>query len=177
MGWRAFALGLVVMLAAVGCDVRRPSRLAVRHDSRVAECGRDVAACRARCESGDAPTCNLLGVVLEVGAGTTSRPRAAAELYQRGCDADYPPSCTNLGWLVLRGRGVEASPAVALVLFQRAYDGYARSCSAGFGSSCVSAADAIELLDRDDVDQESIALLERGCSLGETRACERISTR
>jgi TPR repeat protein len=175
MTWRAFALGMVVMIAGTGCDVRRPSRLAVRHDSRAAECARDVASCRARCESGDAATCNLLGVALELGSGGPARPRAAAELYRRGCDADYPPSCTNLGWLVLRGRGVAADPAVALVLFQRAYDGYSRSCAAGFGASCLSAADTIDLLDREDVDRETLALLERGCSLGERRACTRIA--
>lgn len=177
-GWRAFGLALALIACAggsLGCTVHRRSHFAVRRtegQEHADACAADVRACRERCESGDAATCNLLGVQLELGTHGGARPHAAALVYERGCAGDYAPSCTNLAWLVLRGNGVPADPPLALVLFQRAYDGYSRSCAAGSGSACLSAVDTMDLLEpREDEDAVVVALLERGCALGEARAC------
>lgn len=169
-----------IALIASACDgyvVRPRSHFATRRgrSERAEWCAGDARACREACEDGDASACNLLGVQLELDVGGTRLPSEASVVYRLGCDADFAPSCTNLGWLVLRGDGVPADPPVALVLFQRAYDGYARACAGGIGPSCVSAADAMDLLEpREGDEATAIALLERGCALGEARACARL---
>ena len=167
------AVALVLTLGG-GCAMSRRSHFA-RADTgdRAAACVADLAACRARCEGGDGATCNLLGVQLELGVLGGARPHAASIEYTRGCNADFAPSCANLGWLVLRGRGVPADPALAMVLFQHAYDSYSHACVMGSGPSCVAAVDLLDMSDVPDADQERLAsaLLERGCELGQARAC------
>jgi TPR repeat protein len=176
-------LGLVsvatIATACSGYVVRPRSHFAVAQSAasaRVTWCATDPDACRVACEGGDVSACNVLGAQLELGTATgVHAPEDAAVAYAIGCDGDYPPSCTNLGWLVLRGRGVLQDAPLALVLFQRAYDGYARACTAGSGASCMSALDTMPLLDpRDDEDVVTVALLERACELGETRACDEL---
>lgn len=170
----AFAFVLVVALLDSGCSTGRHTAWRARSSTALASeradaCLADVPACTARCEGGDAATCNLLGVQLEIGLIGGPRPHAASQAYIRGCNEDYPPSCANLGWLVLRGTGVPANPPLALVLFQRAYDGYSHACMMGHGPSCVAAVDALDMADAEP--GEEIALLDRGCELGEERAC------
>jgi TPR repeat protein len=178
-GWRGLGLVIVAWIA-MGCEgyaVRPRSHWQARSgvSERAEWCASDATACRAECEGGDASACNLLGVQLELGVAGARAPHDAAIVYTLGCQADYAPSCTNLGWLVLRGRGVPADPPLALVLFQRAYDGYARACTMGHGPSCVSAVEMLDLVTpRDDEERVTLVLLERGCALGETRACARI---
>jgi TPR repeat protein len=132
----------------------------------------DTAQCIARCEAGDAQTCNAAGVLFEFDAGESTDPALASGFYRRSCDANYAPGCNNLAWLYLRGRGVAHDPPRAMVLFLAAFDAARLACGRGDASGCLLAGEILydgRAGKKDD--EEAAGLFAQACDGGETRAC------
>ena len=72
--------------------------------------GQDTQEERQRqCDSGDLPSCNVLGLMYETGAGGTRDLARAISLYQRACDRGVTAGCTRLQ--LVRERGPDVGPA------------------------------------------------------------------
>jgi TPR repeat protein len=133
----------------------------------------DAARCVAKCESGDAQTCNAAGVLFEFDGGDRSDPQVASGYYRRSCDGNYGPGCNNLAWLYLRGTGVARDQPQAMRLFMAAFDAARLACTRGDASGCLLAGELLyegHAGRRDD--EEALAFFRRACQAGEPRACE-----
>jgi TPR repeat protein len=128
--------------------------------------------CRAACIEGDGASCNVMGAALELGELGESDHAAASSYYRKGCEAGFPQSCNNLAWLYVLGRGVEPDGRLALALFDRAFDQLRARCDTGSVGSCRAAVALHDKVLLDD-DRRLLAVLDRGCRLGDAPACRR----
>lgn len=64
------------------------------NDTGVCEVGQ-VTRCNTRCAEGNAPSCNNLGAMYELGAGVTRDLGHATRLYDRACAAGAAAGCIN----------------------------------------------------------------------------------
>ena len=138
----------------------------------------DVARCIDQCQTGNASSCNALGVIFEYGQNTGADPTIASGFYARACDREYAPACTNLAWLYLLGRGVPRDAQQAMMLFTRAFDASRLACHRGDGHGCLMAG---ELLLQGRVTtadpNEELAMFQAACDQGEPRGCDYVETR
>lgn len=90
----------------------------------------ELAELAVSCETGDAVSCNDLGVVSLDGYGTPGDVHAAFRAFQRACNNGSADGCGNLGALYESGAGAHASVDQAARLYERACkQGGALGCS------------------------------------------------
>ncbi len=70
------------------------------------------------CAEGEQSACSSLGVMHELGLGTTEDPVRAVALYQGACAAQNIGGCTNLGLAHLHGIGLPTDPRRAKELLE-----------------------------------------------------------
>jgi len=113
-----------------------------------------VGTCQAR----HAPSCTLLGFVLEQGRTAAADPRTAVAQYQRACDLGDLDGCIGAASVWARGLLGEPDPARAIAPLTRA-------CELGSGKGCYTLAGKYEValgVARDD--GKATALYERAFS-------------
>ena len=119
------------------------------------------------CRGGDGDGCANLGVLVEGGAtgGVPDLGKAVA-YYRTGCNEESGFACAQLGSAYEAGRGVAADPAQAAQL-------YGKACDGGYGNACnrlsVMVFRGTGGLAKDDA--RAVALLEKGCKLGDRGTC------
>jgi uncharacterized protein len=161
---------------------------------------RSVASYRRACDLGHAVACNNLADAMEYGSGTDHDLVRAAATYERSCRLGLPLGCGNLGYLLENGLGVARNVPRARVLYGsacasgenyaclhvdmmavqppgdpfRAVEHWERLCAARDARACtfvgVIYEDGPDGYARDET--KSHAAMERGCTLGNARACE-----
>jgi len=131
----------------------------------------DPVAAEARAEQGcrgsDGPSC--------VHAATRAEARGDASgayrLAVAGCELGEGRACAMAGVALQRGHGVAPSPVEGLARLEA-------SCAAGYGPGCTAGGLlGVDLAAREgtadrDAATRAVALLQRGCALGERHACE-----
>jgi uncharacterized protein (TIGR03382 family) len=94
-----------------------------------AEATKAVGILTATCGARHAPSCTLLGFVLERGRAGARDPAAAAERYQRGCDLGDADGCLGAASVWALGLTGDPAPAKAIAPLTRA-------CTLGSGRGC-----------------------------------------
>ncbi len=132
----------------------------------------DAKDCTARCDKGDAASCDRLAALYAVGRGgvPVDRKKALA-LLQKACDRGSADGCAHLGELeVDANRGVAWIEAKAKGLFQQA-------CDAGSADGCASLGNVHFLgkagLAKDEA--KALALFQKACDAGSAEGCERLA--
>ena len=72
------------------------------------------------CDGGDTGACYELGVLYDLGRGTSKDPVRSAKYYQKACDKGAFPACINLAVQYDEGRGVAKDPARTASLYKKA---------------------------------------------------------
>jgi uncharacterized protein len=128
---RRFLL-LVLGLGAIGCGgtlgarQQRCVECALRAGAGDADLGRAAARFEQACDTGDARSCSVLGVMYEEGKGVAADPARAERLYERACARGNARACTNLGRLLDGPRHDRDGAAVAFEV----------ACHAGDAEGC-----------------------------------------
>ena len=121
------------------------------------------------CDAGDVSGCAGLSVFYLRGKVVASDPKRAVELAQRACDGKHGVGCLlvsayYLGFTQPNGQTIDATKAV---LFAE------RACDFDLGDGCTIAGGLYlhgEGVRQDDARAKT--MLQRGCSLGDDKACE-----
>ncbi|MBL8627207.1 MAG: sel1 repeat family protein [Myxococcales bacterium] len=99
-----------------------------------AEAAKAVGILTATCGARHAPSCTLLGFVLERGRAGARDPAAAVERYQRGCELGDADGCLGAASVWALGLTGDPQPAKAIAPLTRA-------CALGSGRGCYVLAD------------------------------------
>lgn len=117
------------------------------------------------CTSGDASSCNHLGLMYQNGLGVARNDSRSVALFSKACSADTRFGCNNLGLMYAGGRGVPQSNTQAVAL-------YSKSCNAGVAVGCgnlgLMYAQGIGVAQ--NVSQ-AVPLMTKGCDGGNDQAC------
>src|SRR5262245_57682068 len=89
----------------------------------------ELAALTARCQQGDAVSCNDPGIIYLDGYGNPADASAAFRAFQRSCQSGSADGCGNLGALYESGAGVPAN-------IDEATRWYERACKQGGALGC-----------------------------------------
>jgi TPR repeat protein len=117
------------------------------------------------CASGDASSCNHLGLMYQNGLGVARNDSRSVALFSKACSADTRYGCNNLGLMYAGGRGVPQSYSQAVAL-------YSKSCNAGVAVGCGNL--GLMYAQGTGVAQntsQALPLLSKGCDGGNTQAC------
>src|SRR5439155_27051031 len=142
------------------------------------------AAYRQACDAGNSLACTNLGWMLQFGHGLKIDLEEAVRVYRRGCQGSAcggpnNVGCVNLGRMLSDGVGVKADPFEATRIFRQVCDRsplndedageIARACSLAGTASLIGKGAAKDI-------QAAMALLEKGCSAGDSFGCFNLAT-
>lgn len=117
-----------------------------------------AAHVKRTCAAGEIPSCSILGVMYEVGAGVAQDRDQAMTLFRRACDAGNDRACGNLGELMVEDSLPGQAPETGRALLRRA-------CDAGQGRPCAALA-------RIQLNQDAArTFFERACTQGDGPGC------
>ncbi len=154
------------------------------------------------CEQGEGSACSSLGVMHELGLGTSEDHAQAYKLYQTACASQNIGGCTNLGLALLHGVGVAVDPRRAreLLVWSCNHDHpigcrelgvmhllgeggavdisaaatyFRAGCKKGDGEACYNIAALYEQGNSLAQDNaQALSFFEQSCVLGEARGCD-----
>ena len=121
------------------------------------------------CTGGHARACLQLGAMYARGEASGAKDEGKAlSLYEQACTLGHPVACNRLGMMYELGRVVARDP-------QRAQAYYDAGCARASAEACTNAATlliAAHPSNAGDTLRAARALLRKGCSAGDQRACE-----
>jgi TPR repeat protein len=120
----------------------------------------DVSDCRAQCAADNAPSCAILGRMLEKGEGTVEDMKGAGVAYGKACDKGISEGCTGLAYVW--SKSDDAS------LKAKSTETFKKGCAKGDGRACSGLGQQARI--RKDYD-EALVQFEKGCKKGYARAC------
>lgn len=120
---------------------------------------------RSRCASGDMSVCVELGNMYASGTRVTRDMGRAAEMYRKACDQGAAEVCNTLGEIYEGGLEIEGG-------MERAEQMFRLACNGNSAAGCLNL--GLALAARDDK-KDAVALYERSCAAGWTRACHHLA--
>ena len=117
------------------------------------------------CASGDASSCNHLGLMYQNGLGVARNDSRSVALFSKACSADTRYGCNNLGLMYAQGTCVAQNTSQALPLLSKGCDGGNTQACGGLGVMYTEGIGMAQNTSR------AAPLLSKGCDSGLIRAC------